>query len=121
MTNGEYIALAALGFNILLALLAVVFGRSAIRSIVSEEVARHKDDVTKALTAMTQSKLESEGALKDRIHELETWTRDQLATYVRRDTFNLVMAETRAGIKDLVDGVTTRLGRIEAILLQGRS
>lgn len=123
MTNGEYIALAAVSMN---ALVLVVGGLLVprIKEMIVAEIAKtvakinvdfetHKKEVDRALQGVSSSAMENNNVVKLELRDLKIWIQDTLLEYVRRDTFNLVMQETRAAVKGMGDDIIARLGRIE--------
>lgn len=116
MSTGEKIATAALLLNMVVMICtALVIPR--IRLIVREELSSHRAEVDKALAAVSHSAMENNNVTKLEIAAVRQWAADKFSEYVRRETFNLVMAETRGLAKDLGDDIKARLVRIEDHLM----
>src|SRR4051812_47148143 len=95
MTLVEFTSVAALGLNVIVALVGVTWGLGKIRDTVGEkleehretvriEIEAHRREVDDNLRAARREFGETGAALRQKISEVELWSRDH---FVKKDTF----------------------------------
>jgi hypothetical protein len=77
---------------------------------LSIAIAAVKTDLEERLDKAAREHGEALAALRQKIHEVEMWTRD---TFVRRDSFLAVVNEVKAGFSELGKRIEARLERME--------
>lgn len=111
MALSEYIALAGLTLNILVAVVGLTWFVSKIRETVRDEIATHREKFDGELHSLRLNTGEIAAALRQKITEVELFNRD---TFMRRDSFYEAMKGYGADIRDQFGKVEQRLERMES-------
>lgn len=109
-TVAEGTALAALALNILVATVGVTWGLGKVRDTVSEQVAEHRRGFEEELDTLRHETGETVHAIREKLREVELWTRDNL---VGKETFNTVTDRISREFRDLGERLDKRLERME--------
>lgn len=84
---------------------------------ITGTISQHRKEIdeehTSAIEALRRECGESVAAIRQKVHEIETWSRDH---FVRRDSFEVVVREIRDAISAQGANLDKRLDRIDAKL-----
>jgi len=111
MAVAEYIALAGLTMNILVAVVGLTWGVAKIRDTVRDEIEQHREKFDGDLHQLRLNTGEIGAALRQKITEVELFNRD---TFMRRDSFYEVMKGYGADMRSHLDKIEQRLERMES-------
>lgn len=102
----------AFGFLINIVVLAGggVWKLSRVEASIRESMSDHREDMDKELGTVRREFGEVATALRQKIHEVETWSRDE---FVRKKSFDVVIDGLRGDLKSIGDKIEARLLRME--------
>jgi hypothetical protein len=110
MTITEIGVMLSLALNIGIALVGATWGIAKIETAVRKAIDEHREKYDEDLNKLERNVGETGLAIRQKIHELETWARD---TFVRRDSFLAMVTEVRSSMSALGDRLEKRLERME--------
>jgi uncharacterized coiled-coil DUF342 family protein len=110
MTITELGVIASLALNIGIALVGATWGISKIETAVRKAIDEHREKYDQDLNELGRNFGETSAALRQKVHEVETWARD---TFVRRDSFLAMVTEVRSSVDALGARIEKRLERME--------
>lgn len=111
MAMAEYIALAGLTLNILVAVVGLTWGVAAIKTAVRDEIASHREKIDIEIEKLRLNTGEIGAALRQKITEVELYSRD---TFMRRDSFYESLKGYGADMRSQFDKIEQRLERMES-------
>lgn len=99
---------------------AVVWRLTRVETSIREKISSETESLNARLSAIERDQLEEIGvvrhetgeglaAVRTKIHEIETWSRDQ---FVRKDSFELVVGRLEKGIDALGDKIERHLDKM---------
>jgi hypothetical protein len=110
MGLAEGIALAGLALNVMVAVIGATWGLAKVRAAISEEIDGHRLRIDGELDNLGRSFGETATALREKIREVELFTRD---TFMRRDDFSTFRDQLFADLKEMRAELIGRLDRME--------
>lgn len=110
MTIVEIGVLASLALNVSIAIVGATWGIAKIKDAVRAEVASHKEKIDLELDALGRSFGETAAAIRQKVHDIETWSRDE---FVRKGSFENVMTRMEKTGGAQFDKIEARLERME--------
>jgi hypothetical protein len=121
MTLVEFTSVAALGLNVVIAIVGLTWGLGKIRETVGKSLEQHREavrasmdvhrkDFEEGLAMVRREFGETGSALRQKINEVELWSRDN---FVKHDTFGEVTDRISREVKDFADRIDKRLERME--------
>lgn len=111
LTLAEGTAVAALGLNIVVAIVGLTWGLAQIRDAVKSEIEKHRAKFDEEIDTLRHEFGETVQAIRSKVTEVELWTRDNL---VKKDSFSLVTDRISREVRDLGERLDKRLERMEA-------
>lgn len=110
MTLTEWIAVGSLCLNMGIAVVGATWGIGKIRDAVRDAIEKHREKYDADLDAMGRSVGEGIAAIRQKVHEVETWARD---AFVRKDSFESAMGRLEDTVTNQFDKIEARLERME--------
>ncbi len=111
MDAAQWIAVAGLTLNVLVAVVGLTWGIAKIRDTVRSEIATHREKFDADLNSLRLSTGEIAAALRQKITEVELFKRD---TFMLRDSIYEVMKGYGADMRGQFDKIEQRLERMES-------
>lgn len=112
------IAAVTLVMNALVIAVGGTWALSRMELRLGEKIEKHRDEVDENAAKATHDFGETIAALKEKIVQVELWTRDHL---VRRDSFTTVIDSLGKQIESLTHRLEQRLSRMEDKIDRARS
>jgi hypothetical protein len=110
MGVAEWVAIAGLALNVLVAVVGVTWGITRIRDAVRGEIDAHRDKFNDDIDNLRDNFGETAAALRQKIAEVELYAANQ---YVRREGFYEVQKQLAGDIKAMGEQIAARLERME--------
>jgi hypothetical protein len=111
MTLAEIGVLASLALNLGIALVGATWGIAKIKEAVRSEIATHKEKIDNDLDQMGRSFGETAQAIRQKVHDIETWARDE---FVRKGSFEGAVNRMEVTVGSQFAKLEARLERMEA-------
>lgn len=111
MTLSEIGALASLALNIGIAVVGATWGIAQIRGAVRDAIDAHKEKYDQELDSLGRSFGETAQAIRQKVHEIETWARDE---FVRKGSFEGAVNRMEHTVSDQFNKLEARLERMES-------
>lgn len=116
LTVAEGTAIAALGLNVVVAIVGLTLGISRIKDAVRDEIEQHRKEFDDDLGTIRREFGETGHALREKITEVELWGRDN---FVKKDSFVSVTDRISREVKEFADRIDKRLERMEGKIDDG--
>jgi len=110
MGVAEWVAIAALALNVVVAIVGVTWGIARIKEAVRAEIDAHRDRFSGDIDELRKGFGETVAALRQKISEVELYAANQ---YVRREGFYEVQKQLAGDIKAMGEQIAARLERME--------
>lgn len=110
MMIAEIGVLASLALNGAIAIVGATWGIANIRKAVRDAVDAHKEKYDQELDALGRSFGETAQAIRQKLHEVETWARDE---FVRKGSFEGAVNRLERTVDDKFNKIEARLERME--------
>lgn len=111
LTIAEGTAITALGLNVIVAIVGLTWGLGKIRDTVRDEIDVHRNRIDAEIDNVRLEFGESVRAVRQKINDVELWTRDNL---VKKDSFGTVTDRISREVRDLGERLDKRLERMES-------
>ena len=111
MTLVEIVAIGSLCLNVGIAVVGATWGISKIKDAVRDAIEKHREKYDNDLDHLGRSFGEGLAAIRQKVHDLETWIRDE---FVRKASFDNSATRMERAISDQFDKLEKRLDRMEA-------
>ena len=111
MTLVELVAIGSLCLNVGIAIVGATWGITKIKDAVRDAIDKHREKYDDDLDALGRSFGEGMAALRQKVHELETWIRDE---FVRKASFEWSANRLERTVSEQFDKLEKRLDRMEA-------
>lgn len=111
MTIIEIVAISSLGLNVVIAVVGATWGITKIKDAVRDAIDKHRQKYDDDLDSLGRSFGEGLSAIRQKVHDLETWIRDE---FVRKASFEGSSNRMERTISDQFDKLEKRLERMEA-------
>lgn len=105
------VAIGSLCLNIGIAIVGATWGITKIKDAVRDAIDKHRQKYDDDLDSLGRSFGEGLAALRQKVHELETWARDE---FVRKGSFESSTNRMERTIAAEFDKLEKRLDRMEA-------
>lgn len=116
-----YILIAGFVLNLILIAVGGTWKLSRVEASINKNIVDHRKELDEKIVLLMQEFErrivenerrygETANALRTKIHEVETWARDE---FVRKGSFGAVAAEIKVSVGDLGKEIKTRLERME--------
>lgn len=106
----EYIAICSLLLNLGVAVVGATWGIAKIKDTVRDAMDDHRKEFDGQLDTLGRSFGETVLALRQKIHEIETWARDE---FVRKGSFEQAVNRMEHTVGDQFSKLEKRLERME--------
>jgi hypothetical protein len=110
MGVSEWVAIAGLTLNVMVAIVGITWGIAKIRDTVRSEIDNHRDRFNADVDDLRKNFGETAAALRQKISEVELYAANQ---YVRREGFYEVQRQLAGDIKAMGEQIAARLERME--------
>lgn len=111
MTLAEMGVLASLALNVAIAIVGATWGIARIKDAVRDAIDAHKEKYDQELDSLGRSFGETAAALRQKVHEVETWARDE---FVRKGSFEGAVNRLERTVGDQFTKLEARLERMES-------
>lgn len=111
MTLVEMVAIGSLCLNVGIAVVGATWGISKIKDAVRDAIEKHREKYDNDLDNIGRSFDEGLAAIRQKMHDLETWIRDE---FVRKQSFDNSATRMERTIAAEFDKLEKRLDRMEA-------
>lgn len=110
MTFAEIGVLASLALNLGIAIVGATWGIAKIKDAVRDAIDAHKEKYDQELDALGRAFGETAQAIRQKIHEIETWARDE---FVRKGSFEGAVNRMENTVGEQFKEIKQRLERME--------
>lgn len=110
MGIAEWVAVAGLALNMVIAIVGVTWGIAKIRDTVRTEIDAHRDRFNVDIDDLRKNFGETAAALRQKVSDVELYAANQ---YVRREGFYEVQKQLAGDIKAMGEQIAARLERME--------
>lgn len=111
MTLVEIVAIGSLCLNVGIAVVGATWGISKIKDAVRDAIEKHREKYDNDLDDMGRSFGEGLSAIRQKVHDLETWIRDE---FVRKGSFEGSQSRMERIVSEEFGKMEKRLDRMEA-------
>lgn len=102
--------MGSLALNLGIAIVGATWGIAKIKDTVRDAMDFHKKEFDNEIDAIGRSFGETVSAMRQKIHEIETWARDE---FVRKGSFEAAINRMESTVSDQFKKLESRLERME--------